>query len=1339
MRHPGVASLLVWLAGSTILAQPVELPRAPGTYFSIRSVEVHDLDGDHDGSADTGETVELTVTIANNSHREIRDVVAHLRTEDPKIDCVPVPDAALGTMAAAASATTVTPFRFRVSPTADRGGTAPAVQCIAGACTNGAGACTGASQCARSASQLYAATFFVVLTGDGLPEMRTQGPLVLDLDANIQSRSGTTTTSVEGFEAGLSAWTLESLDSNRATNTLSDGYRCAQTDPDRVGSLSFGDSDCYLGFASGQPIANDWHRHTTADVDGGRAYLGGSSLHYGIHTPGNPALDTVGLSQLDAIRGPLIRLAMRVCRDDPGSDPASCRVDGDCAATGGGPCVPASPVLSFKQQIDMAYRAHGLTNYDRAVVYVRAEGSAGWPWTKVYPSTNFYDGTGDSDTASCHFDPIDDGNDEDALFPWSGTVPTPLGPGFPPFGESSTCQPESAFAHLGATQNPYSPTAIGHASEGPGLAGQIGPGTWVESRFDLSRYRGRQIRIRFLVSTVKVSDTPSWESLWHWNPWPEDDGWYVDDIRVSQTVGSTATTIGLDAASPPSNAACDSDGDGDPDAGDGCPLAFDPVPEDSDGDGIPDACDTCPTLSGVWQDDGDGDGIGDACDPLASCASNADADGDGRCDELDGCPLDPDPAQTDRDGDSVGDACDNCRARANSDQLDSDGDGIGDACDPCPPGADGDADGVACPGDNCPAIANAGQADLDGDGIGDACDDCPSVAGADPDGDGVCGAADNCPTRFNPGQDSAVRLADADTVGTLVGFSADSKHALLSGPRSPDRFFIFETPTYSSVALDGASPPRTLAHGGEVRHLTPDGIMILGTTRGAFDPWLFARGIHGEPPVRLDVSHGLIEGSAITPDGSRVLFIVDGALWSVAIGGGSAVRIEGPGVTSLAVVPQGSRVVALVGSNLWSYPVQGGPGVRLNPTLAPGERISDYRSAANVDRLVFTATAGATSTMFSVPTVGGTPIQLASGSFSQWNISPDGARVVYSFGTDLYGVPTTGGGPILLAGPHPSGIRDVKFSPDSGRVVYSTWANSAVDLRSVAITGGPSILLATASTWDTYTVVADGSRVVYLAPPAPPFRVQSVPLIGGPAVELTPPDGAAKYKISPDGSRVVYKVGNDLEPSDLFVVPVSGGPPRIVATQVLAIDGITPDSATVLFNHSDGGLYAAKLDAETDGDGVLSFCDVCPTVADPAQVDADADGAGAACDCDDADPQHQIGGVEVNDGLDNQCPNQPGYGSVDEISGTAGYFTAGDKARLSWSAQAGATEYQVARSSSPSFDGSVSCATTSATSWDDPAVPASQTSYFYLVRPLTPHPGSWGRRSSGIERGVACP
>ncbi|MEO8602610.1 MAG: GDSL-type esterase/lipase family protein [bacterium] len=102
---------------------------------------------------------------------------------------------------------------------------------------------------------------------------------------------------------------------------------------------------------------------------------------------------------------------------------------------------------------------------------------------------------------------------------------------------------------------------------------------------------------------------------------------------------------------------------------------------DVDGDGVPNACDGCPSIPDANQTDSDADGRGDACDACPMDPSD-DFDGDGICDDVDPCPLD---AHDDRDRDGICDSDDNCPLQRNPDQTDSDGNGRGDACQtrPC--------------------------------------------------------------------------------------------------------------------------------------------------------------------------------------------------------------------------------------------------------------------------------------------------------------------------------------------------------------------------------------------------------------------------------------------------------------------------------------------------------------------------------------------------------------------------------------------------------------------------------------------------------------------------------
>jgi hypothetical protein len=146
-----------------------------------------------------------------------------------------------------------------------------------------------------------------------------------------------------------------------------------------------------------------------------------------------------------------------------------------------------------------------------------------------------------------------------------------------------------------------------------------------------------------------------------------------------------------------------------------------------------------------------------------------------------------------------------------------------------------------------------------------------------------------------------------------------------------------------------------------------------------------------------------------------------------------------------------------------------------------------------------------------------------------------------------------------------------------------------------------------------------------------------------------------------------------------------------------------------------------------------------PSLVGTNELDDDGDTLSeCAGDCDDTNENTYPEAAEANDGQDNQCAGEEGYGVIDEISGDSGFYSADDKTEYSWTAQAGATGYEVARSSRPDF--SVDCFTVTRTEsfWTDAETPPGSGIYYYLVRALTPNAGSWGRDSAGVERVSGC-
>jgi hypothetical protein len=159
---------------------------------------------------------------------------------------------------------------------------------------------------------------------------------------------------------------------------------------------------------------------------------------------------------------------------------------------------------------------------------------------------------------------VDDGTTEDDFF-------DPGDPGRR-FGPSSTCAPRKVFGYVGDTDDLFAVDAIGRATDGPGLQGTTGLGTWVESRFRLDRYRGQRIRLRFLFASLKVGSFETYQSVFGLNPSPSDDGWWIDDVLVTDALmvpallsadtkdnSSLVTDLGLDPDNDGSCTALDCD------------------------------------------------------------------------------------------------------------------------------------------------------------------------------------------------------------------------------------------------------------------------------------------------------------------------------------------------------------------------------------------------------------------------------------------------------------------------------------------------------------------------------------------------------------------------------------------------------------------------------------------------------------------------------------------------------------------------------------------------------------------------------------------------------------
>ncbi len=290
-----------------------------------------------------------------------------------------------------------------------------------------------------------------------------------------------------------------------------------------------------VGANDPNPPSIDWHVHTPAEPDRsglGKAHNGRLSLHYGRHRDvdgdGRPD-DTYRLDRQLAFVLPDLNFD----------------ISGEFE-------------LDFWQIVELTgyegfdtYEPFNDAGDDRGIVEVRADNNFDpdetefGAWERIEPILNPYDATQDQRyTTTASFDPGDDINPADPFNPLN-TMCFPLY-SFVQQGSSLGTDSIGCGDGDGDGTNDCGDVEgrTNPARRGPGFTerGTEGVGVWARSRFNLSRYAGRHVQIRYVVSTADdVEGTfTTWidpvGSFGLSTSTQSDDGWYIDDINVTGTV-----------------------------------------------------------------------------------------------------------------------------------------------------------------------------------------------------------------------------------------------------------------------------------------------------------------------------------------------------------------------------------------------------------------------------------------------------------------------------------------------------------------------------------------------------------------------------------------------------------------------------------------------------------------------------------------------------------------------------------------------------------------------------------------------------------------------------------
>lgn len=457
-----------------------------------------------------------------------------------------------------------------------------------------------------------------------------------------------------------------------------------------------------------------------------------------------------------------------------------------------------------------------------------------------------------------------------------------------------------------------------------------------------------------------------------------------------------------------------------------------------------------------------------------------------------------------------------------------------------------------------------------------------------------------------------------------------------------------------TTATHAANPePRQLLSSPSVSLISPDSARVVYISGGGFGPVLLnSIPLAGGTSVTLNASIANPGGISaanvrISPDSQRVVYIaqqsgaVSQQVYSVPIAGTDPVMVSsaahGP-AADLTITSDSSRAVytttvhvnaADVAIAIFSAPLSGGSSpARLSPALASSEHIAEYAVSPDGARVVYRVVAGendaARSTIYTVPTSGGTPVVVDSalriGAYtSAFQIAPDSSRIAYfhllegETQTSLYQAPIAGGAGAALDTPADASVTSFSWSPNSADMVYlaQTAFAGPANLWSVSVAAGSTAHQLNAAlpkygTVETFQITPNAQRVLYIANQADADLVElwSVPIAGGTSAKLSgtlsPWNGSAGGKVvsplylTPDSHYVVYfadQIGDDSDALQMYSARVDGSaaPVRMgsftssSASMIVDELSFAPDGSQMLYSRmSDRGdlsydLYAAPV------------------------------------------------------------------------------------------------------------------------------------------------------------------
>jgi Tol biopolymer transport system component len=225
---------------------------------------------------------------------------------------------------------------------------------------------------------------------------------------------------------------------------------------------------------------------------------------------------------------------------------------------------------------------------------------------------------------------------------------------------------------------------------------------------------------------------------------------------------------------------------------------------------------------------------------------------------------------------------------------------------------------------------------------------------------------------------------------------------------------------------------------------------------------------------------------------------------------------------------------------------------------------------------------GGLSTIWTADSAGGNLRQLTTEGleeFDPWNHSwsPDGSEFAYlsrHTGTaDIWVMPVNGGPARQLTNELRDDTQPV-WSPDGRWVAFVSTRGQQTDVWVVPSTGGEAIRATDdAAEEGRLQWIGPGTRLGFQTSSAS-STLWALDAGTGTERQVTPDSiRVGGFRVSPDGSEVAYVVERGGGVTDLQVVPLAGGPPRVLVagSNENRLAGWSPDGQTILYESNRGG------------------------------------------------------------------------------------------------------------------------------------------------------------------------